>query len=85
MIFFRKPYSVSLSGRSTLIYKTDGKSLTINCEMLFDSEFDLVVYNKSIENWDSPNSTTSVSKADMALMKERVTKDLKRLKIEWQV
>lgn len=80
----RKRISVDVDGRAGLVYREGDHTLLIDSEMLAGGEYDLVVYSDSIKSWAPPFETEELSEADCDQIKENVTQELKRYRIDWQ-
>jgi hypothetical protein len=83
MFLKRKPYKVKLKGRASLLYEEQGKTLSVDSELLGGANFDIVIYSDSIKNWDPPFETEVLSDADKQRIKANITEDLPRLRIDW--
>ncbi|GAA5127471.1 hypothetical protein GCM10023212_32400 [Luteolibacter yonseiensis] len=76
-------YKVSIRGRAGIAYTESGLVVHIDSEMLHSPEFDMVVCLENHEAWGAEGP--AVPDADkMAVIKERVRHELRKLKVEWQ-
>jgi hypothetical protein len=83
MWFTKKPFHVKMTGRTGLLYEENGRRMFVDSEMLSGDKFDLVIYTDSIKAWQSPHEGELVSENDKLRIRENITKELRRLRIDW--
>ena len=64
-------FTVSLVGRSKIVYTEGDKTLTVSAEMLVGN-IDFVIYTKLIKSWAAPFSSESIDADE----KERIIKNI---------
>ena len=84
MLFNRKKNKVELQGRAGLIYKDNDKSMFIDSEMLTDPNFDMVIYQDSIKNWEAPYKNEVIKEDEKNQIRSNITKELGNLRLDWQ-
>lgn len=62
MFYNKKKFKVKITGRAGLIYQENGKAIEIDSEMLVGPEYDIVIYAKSIKEWNDGKSVSGDEK-----------------------
>jgi hypothetical protein len=84
-MFGSKDFTVSLKGRSGIVY-TEGKhKALIEAEMMTGST-DFVIYFDRFSSWQEPYEYLEISEEDRIRIKKNITTELERkgLEIEWE-
>ena len=83
-MFRKNATKLKLTGRAGMIYSDKDRVLKIDSEMLAQGEYDLVVYERSMKNWQPPNDNQMITDEERARIKQDIERHLKRCRIEWQ-
>ena len=83
-MFGKKKTKLKLTGRAGMIYTDADRVMKIDSEMLACGEYDMVIYERSMRAWQSPNDNEPVTDEDRSRIKEDIETHLKRCSIEWQ-
>lgn len=76
--------NLKLTGRAGMIYSDDGRVMKIDSEMLASGEFDMVVYERSMQAWQPPHEKDPVDDEDREKIKKNIERHLCRCRIDWQ-
>jgi hypothetical protein len=79
MAFGLKKYKVVAKGRSGLLYKEGGKTITVDSELLSES-LGIAIFTNSIKSWNAPFNEEVLSEEDRSRIIENIKKDLEREK-----
>jgi hypothetical protein len=75
---------IKLTGRAGMIYSDAGRTMKIDSEMLACGEYDLVIYERSMQKWQPPHDDEPITADDVSRIKSDIDKHLQRYRIEWQ-
>ena len=68
-----------------MIYSDAGRVMKIDSEMLACGEYDMVIYERSMQAWQPPHDNDPITEEDRSRIKQDIERHLKRCRIEWQV
>jgi len=84
-MFGKKKTKLKLTGRAGMIYSdTNGRVMKIDSEMLACGEYDMVIYERSMQRWQPPFDHESITEKELLTIKQEVERHLKRCHIDWQ-
>lgn len=83
-MFRSKGYAVKLTGRAGLIYTDGSRTMHIDSELLSGPDFDIVIFEDSLKNWDPPFAAEPVSEAEIAQIRKNISKALGKMRVDWQ-
>jgi len=83
-MFGKKKTKLKLTGRAGMIYTDADRVMKIDSEMLACGEYDMVIYERSMQAWQPPHDNEPVTDEDRSRIKKDIETHLKRCSIEWQ-
>ena len=89
---WRRSIKIKFTGRTGLIYEDDThRRMSIFSEMLHGGDYDIVIYEESMESWLPPHDKESVTEEDRGLIKQNIEAWFKkrwfkpwRWRVDWQ-
>lgn len=84
-MFGKSKTKLKVTGRAGMIYSdATGRIMKIDSEMLACGEYDMVIYERSMQAWQPPHDSESITEDERSAIKQDVERHLKRCRIEWQ-